>query len=253
MGRSFPGPFGGLRYTVPQPPSPRFSTDRPPPRPPGSAMLEKQDDTVELLRRWHAGDRLALERLFAKHLEPLHKYVCQKLRRELGHLRRDQDSMDYVQAAAARVLEYTPAFIPANGRQFQQLLRKIVVNDIINRLKAPRNQKRDPSRERFGDSVLDFRPNAHSSLMPDGAALKAEREAEARAWARMALEFLEGEDDRRLVLLASAGELGWKEIGAEVGMEPDTARMRYKRLLPRLANHIRLLREGRVDELLADE
>ena len=37
------------------------------------------------------------------------------------------------------------------------------------------------------------------------------------------------------------------------GLAPDAARMRFNRLLPKLANHIRMLGEGRLDELLASD
>ena len=74
-----------------------------------------------------------------------------------------------------------------------------------------------------------------------------------RAWARMALEFLDDESDRRLLLMAAVEELGWKEIGAELGLVPHTARMRYERLLPRLATYIRSLQQGRVDDLLGED
>jgi RNA polymerase sigma factor (sigma-70 family) len=214
---------------------------------------EPASDTVELLRRWNEGDRGALEALLARHLEPLHRYVRSRLGRELRQLRREADSMDLVQAAAARVLEYVPAFVPASSRQFHGLLRRIVVNDLRNRLRAPALGRREPSRDRFGDSLLDLRPGGGSTLLPDRAALRGERQAEMRAWARIALEFLEDEEDRRLTLLAAVEEWSWREIGDELGIAPDAARMRFHRLLPRLANHVRLLSEGRLDELLADE
>ncbi len=218
------------------------------------AMPETQEDeTLELLRRWNAGDRKALEALLARHLGALHKYIRAKLDRELRPLRRDQDSTDLVHMAAARVLEYTPAFIPENGRQFHRLLRKIVLNDLLNQLRSPRFALRQRSRDRFGDSVLDLRANPLSSMQPDREAERAEHQSEARAWARMALEFLVDEQDRRLVLLAAVEECSWKDIGEELGLSADAARMRYHRLLPKLANHIRVLREGRVDELLEGE
>jgi RNA polymerase sigma factor (sigma-70 family) len=220
-------------------------------------MPETESDTVELLRRWHAGERAALEALLARHIGPLHQFVRTQLAGDLRRLRNEADSMDMVQAAAVRVLEYTPAFIPENGRQFHRLLRKIVVNDLRNRLRAPRVVRRepgpDPGRDPFGDSVLDLRSTAPSSWLPDRAADAAERRIETRAWARLALEFLPDELDRRLVLLAAVEEWSWKEIGAELGWSQDAARMRFQRLLPKLANQIRVLSEGRIDELLGDE
>jgi len=207
---------------------------------------------VELLQRWHGGDRQALEELLARHLEPLHRHVRAKLDRELSHLRRDQDSMDLVQAAAVRVLEYAPAFIPRDGQQFQRLLCKIVLNDILNQLRSPRLKRRETDRSRYGDSVLDLRANTASSLLPDRVAEEAEQAELARAWTRMALEFLPEERDRRLVLLAAVEERAWEDIGTELGLSPDAARVRYHRLLPKLANHVRVLKEGRVEALLSE-
>ena len=212
-----------------------------------------QSDTVELLRRWHAGDRGALEMLLARHLESLHQFVRSKLWRELRQLRRDGDSMDIVQSAAARVLGYVPTFIPENGRQFHRLLRRIVVNDILNRLRSPNVRRREPSRESFGDSVLDLRSPSQASNGPVRAMLASERHEELRAWASVALEFLSDPLERRLMLLAAVEEWSWKEIGDDLDLAPDAARMRFHRLLPKLANHIRLLGEGRLDELLGSD
>jgi RNA polymerase sigma factor (sigma-70 family) len=209
----------------------------------------ENDETVELLQRWHGGERGALEELLARHLDELLAYVRQRLGPELRQRGREADGVDLVQSAAARVLEYVPAFVPANGRQFHRLLRTIVVNDLRNRLRAPAHGRREPSRDRFGDSVVDL-CGSPSSLRPERVAASAERLAEVRAWARIALELLAGEDDRRLMLLAAVEERSWKEIGAELGIAPDAARMRFHRLLPKLANHVRRLGEGRLDELL---
>ena len=216
-------------------------------------MEEAANETVELLRRWHAGDRAALEPLLARHIDRLHRFVRTKLDHELSHLRTEADSMDMVQEAAVRVLEYTPAFIPENGQQFHRLLRKIVVNDIRNRLRSPRVSRRDSNHDLRGDSVLDLRRNPHSSMLPDLAAQNAERQAATRAWARIALEFMPDDSDRRLLLYAAVEEWSWKQISAELGLSQDAARMRFHRLLPKLANHIRMLSEGRLDDLLSLE
>jgi RNA polymerase sigma factor (sigma-70 family) len=209
-----------------------------------------QSDTIELLRRWHAGDHGALGTLLARHLERLHQFVRAELGRELRQLRRDGDSMDIVQTAAERVLGYVPTFIPENGRQFHRLLQRIVVNDILNRLRSPNVGRREPSRAGFGDSVLDLRSPSQASNGPVRAMLASERHEQLRAWASVALEFLSDPLERRLMLLAAVEEWSWKEIGDDLNLAPDAARMRFHRLLPKLANHIRLLGEGRLDELL---
>lgn len=220
---------------------------------PSNGMTDDRDETVELLQRWHAGDRGALSQLLAQHLPDLHRHVHSKLDRELRSLRREADSMDLVQAAALRVMDYLPPFAPRDGAQFQALLRRIVLNETRNELRSPNVLQREPSRDQYADSVLDLKPSPSSSIQPDRAAEKVENRAEARAWARLALEFLASESDRRLVLLAAVEEQGWNQIGLELGLSPDAARMRFQRLLPRMANHVRKLREGRVEELSLDD
>jgi DNA-directed RNA polymerase specialized sigma24 family protein len=76
----------------------------------------------------------------------------------------------------------------------------------------------------------------------------AAQEAEEHAWARLALEFLP-DPERRLVLLRVVDQASWEEIAVELGLSADAARMRLKRLIPELANVIRRLREGQIDEL----
>src|SRR5688572_4157081 len=132
----------------------------------------ENDETVELLRRWHDGERGALDELLARHLDELQAYVRQRLGPELRQLGREADGADLVQSAAARVLEYVPTFVPANARQFHRLLRTIVVNDLRNRLRAPSHGRRESSRDRFGDSVVDLR-GSPSSLRPERVAASA--------------------------------------------------------------------------------
>lgn len=209
-------------------------------------MSPELDQTLELLHRWRAGERGALEKLLKLHLPQLERFVSAKLERELPQLRREGDPHDLTQAAAAQVLEYMPAYIPKDGRQFQALLRAFVLNAIRNQLRAPRHRRREPSRDRFGDTVLDLRAGSRSSLLPDRAAEKAEE----RTLAWTALQFLDDLQDHQLVLLRAVEELAWEEIGLELELSPDAARMRYGRLLPRLANIIRLLKAGKVSSLL---
>ncbi len=211
-------------------------------------MSETSDETVALLQRWHRGEREALHLLLESYLPRLHEFASLKLGREFSRLRREEDSLDLVQASAARALEYVPRFVPRDGEQFFALLCTFVLNHLRNLLRSPVIR---PARERpgdFGDSVLDLRPSERSSELPERAAEKAED----RAWVRFALEFLP-DPEHRLVLLRAADQAPWEEIAGELGITPDAARMRFHRLMPELANLIRRLQEGRVDELIAGQ
>ena len=99
------------------------------------------------------------------------------------------------------------------------LLRTLLRNDLKNQLRSPRWRSVRPEIESSRESVLDLEP-ARSTEMPERVLEKAKE----RAWARLALE------------LESV----------------DAARMRRRRSVqPRLANILRLLKSGGVDELLA--
>jgi RNA polymerase sigma factor (sigma-70 family) len=209
--------------------------------------MSDHDDTVSLLHRWHAGEEEALHPLLEQHLPELHRFVSRLLDSSFTALRGEQESLDVVQTAMAKVLDYLPRFVPRDARQFQGLLRTFVRNDLKNQLRSPRWRSMRPL-ESSSESVLDLGP-AHSSGLPERVLEKAEE----RAWVRLALEFLAHEDDRLLLLMHVVEQAPWEEIARELRLESaDAARMRYRRSVqPRLANILRLLKSGRVDELLA--
>src|SRR5690606_28096148 len=98
------------------------------------------------------------------------------------------------------------------------------------------------------DSLLCLDPPVRSgALRPSQVAAAQEREA----WVRMALELL-APDARELILRRQWHEQSFREIGDELGLSEDAARMRYHRALPQLVHKIRLLRAGRVTEALGD-
>jgi RNA polymerase sigma factor (sigma-70 family) len=208
-------------------------------------MSEEPDETVALLQRWHKGDREALHALLDRFMPRLHGFAHSKLHGEFSRLRREQDSVDLVQVSALKVLEYFPRFVPRDREQFFGLLCTFVLNHMRNQLRSPGVRAERDRSGVFEDSVLDLRPTERSSEMPE----KAAGEAEERAWARLALEFLP-DSERRLVLLRAVDRASWEDIAAELGLAPDAARMRFSRLMPDLANLIRRLKEGQVDELL---
>lgn len=207
------------------------------------------DETLALLVRWHQGDRPALEALLSKHLPELQRFVERSLRAELQALRRHHEAADLVQDAAAKVLGYLPRFVPKDGEQFQRLLRTFVRNEIRNRLRSPSVRRQSMRNGRSDESLLDLSAPSSSSVHPDRAAQKAERLALTRAMAEMALQFLD-EEERLVLELRTQGELDWPRIAEEIGSTPDATRMRHKRALARLANHVRTIREGRIDALL---
>jgi len=208
------------------------------------AMGETTGETVELLQRWHGGEKEALHVLLKRFLPRLHQFARGKLRSEFSQLQREQDSLDLVQTSAVKALEYVPPFVPRDDEQFFGLLCTFMLNHLRNRLRSPGRQ--GERKAEFGDSVLDLRPCERSSEYPS----QAVAEAEERAWVRFALEFLP-DLERRLVLLRVVEQASWEEVASDLEIAPDAARMRFNRLMPELANLIRRLREGHVDDLLS--
>lgn len=80
--------------------------------------------------------------------------------------------------------------------------------------------------------------------MPSRAAMRSEEQA----WVRLALQFLEP-DERYLILASKVEEQSWGAIAEELGLDsPDAARMKVKRLEPRVANLLRRLKLGQMPE-----
>ena len=94
-------------------------------------MTTEQDDrTIELLRRWHGGERAALDELVRCNLGWLRNHV----RTRLGpRLRAHGESTDYVQEAVIDVLTYGPRFEISDNGQFRALLCRIVEHNLRDR------------------------------------------------------------------------------------------------------------------------
>lgn len=204
------------------------------------------DDTRELLQRWHAGDRAAIEALVTRDLPWIRDYVHRRL---AGVLRLRGETMDYVQDAVLRVLAYTPRFLTDDRGRFRALLARIVENDLRDAHEHHMAACRSPAKERpLGtDSVLDLDRPAAPVTQPGERAARDEEQA----WVRLALELLPPED-RQILLLRQWHELEFAAIGAQLGVSEDAARMRFQRALPRLAHQLELLRAGAVPPLGAD-
>jgi RNA polymerase sigma-70 factor (ECF subfamily) len=209
--------------------------------------MDDKTTTTELLRRWHRGDREALETLLVRDLP----WIQNRVHQRLGPLLRARaETQDLVQEVCIEFLEYGPRFLPANRDQFCGLLSRIAENVIRGQIDWFTAQRRSLRREcpLPDDSVvhLDRRldvPNAPSA------------EAECREWdglVRLGVELLRAED-RELVLLREWSALSFAEIGKRLGASEDAVRMRFHRAVARLASNIQHLRSGKIDGLLGND
>lgn len=200
--------------------------------------------TIDLLRDWRGGDAQALDVLIRRHLD----WIRSMVRRRLGdHLRRFDDSQDIVQEALVDALQYGPRFEVSDESAFRALLARIVENNIRDRNRWMQRECRDPRRERsrLSDSILALDPAARSVTEPGK---KVEKD-ETREWIRLALELLDPAD-REIVMWRQWEGMPWQDIAERIGTNANTARMRFQRALPKLAQKVAELRGGRLKEIL---
>ena len=201
-------------------------------------MPSDGSETMQLLVAWHGGDRSALETLIERDLD----WITQHVRRRLGPLLRARgDTQDYVQDAMIEVLQYGPRFVSASKSRFRNIVARIIENMLRDKHDWYKAKRRALSNERPipTDSVLNLDNPRHSVTRPSENAFRHERES----YVRLALEFLDPED-RKVILLRQWEERSFPEIGEELGISPDSARMRFTRALPRLGQKLVELRHG---------
>ncbi|MCC6781728.1 MAG: sigma-70 family RNA polymerase sigma factor [Planctomycetes bacterium] len=210
-------------------------------------MTEDEFATVDLLRAWHGGDRAALLALVDRDRE----WVFARVRRGRGPLlQRDADTIDHVQDLMLEVLEYSPRFLVRDRAQFRALVARMIDNLLIDgaRRAARRPRFASPVTAQTGqESIVSLDPALRVSDAPPERAAQAEE----LDWLRLGLEFLD-DDERKVVRAHRLEGRTFVEIGSELGLEPNTVRMRCNRAVLRLAGIVRRLQSGGLDDLLAE-
>ena len=202
--------------------------------------------TVELLRRWHSGDREALDALFERDLP----WIQQTVHRRLGPLLRARaETQDLVQEVAIEFLRYGPRFLLSSRRQFRALLARIAENVIRGQLDWLTAQRRSIHRERPlpGDTVLDLDGSMKTVREPG-------EQAERNEWdalVRLGIELVDAAD-RQILLLREWEDTPFAEIGRHLDISEDAARMRFHRAMARLAEKIVELRGGGIEAALGN-
>lgn len=196
-------------------------------------------ETLQLLKRWHDGDRVGLERL----LERDRAFVFDYVKKRAGDLLMQKaDPEDYVQEAMMQALQYTPRFLVSDRDQFRGLIARITENVLRDHAVAHKRQKRDVERDRSlpGDSdMLNLDPPRQQVTRPSTAAQRDED----KAWIRLGLELLP-RDERVLVKLREWEGQSFATIGKHLGISESAAQMRFQRVLPKLAQQVMRLRAG---------
>jgi RNA polymerase sigma-70 factor, ECF subfamily len=95
------------------------------------------ESTFRLIERARAGDKEAIERLFARHLKPLQRWASGRLPKWARDL---ADTDDLVQDTLAQTFKRIDAFEPRRVGALQAYLRQAVLNRIRNELRRKGRQ-----------------------------------------------------------------------------------------------------------------
>lgn len=219
-----------------------ISPSVPTPPPADSGETPRKRKTTLLLEDLRLGGDHALAELLDRHLpfvrEQVNRHVAKAMLARF-------EAEDFVQETARQILLYTPRFEVRDGEHFRNLLARMVRTSISDKWKYITAMRRDMSRESTlpGDSVLRLMPDETGTPTPSQVMSQDEDEA----WVRIGLELLK-DTDRLVILMREWEERSFVEIGEELGIDADAARMRHKRALGKLGKVLERLRLGEVPE-----
>jgi RNA polymerase sigma-70 factor (ECF subfamily) len=141
------------------------------PTPPGL------DSTFELVQRARAGDREAVDRLFARHLPVLRRWASGRLPRWTRDL---MDTDDLVQETVLRAFKRIETFVPRHEGALQAYLRQAIVNrirdEVRRSVRSPVTAELDenqsagsasPLEEAIGREAVDRYETALARLRPE--------------------------------------------------------------------------------------
>jgi RNA polymerase sigma factor (sigma-70 family) len=180
-------------------------------------------DTTLLVQRAQAGDRDAIEHLFARFGDFLRPAIAQRLK---PFLRRREEIDDIAMSCLGEALQSFPAYRKIEGKSIFGWLLTILIRKLLEKEQYYRAQKRDAEREvSVGPDSQDdkFGP----ANIPTPSETVAQREAIGRLW-----RMIEGLDDElRTIVSCVFMRVGYRELGRVLGCSPDAARMRARRVL----------------------
>ena len=185
-------------------------------------MREHLDSTLVLLERARAGDADALDRLFARHVKPLRRWISGRLPRWARDM---ADTDDLVQDALLQTFKRIEVFDPRGPGALQAYLRQAVFNRVRDELR--RKGRRPESTD------LD-----NVDLASDQSPLEAAIGSEAVDRYERALQRLRPEDRDAIVARVELGYT-YDELADVLGKPtPDAARKAAQRALLKLASEM---------------
>ena len=181
------------------------------------------ESTRELIDRARAGDQVAIEQLFTRHLRPMQRWASGRL----PHWARDvADTDDLVQDALLQTFKRLAEFEPRGSGALQAYLRQAVVNRLRDEL---RRKGRRPD-----ETDIDDKP-----IEADGSPLEEAIGREALGNYEAALGRLKPEE-RELIIARVEMEYTYEELAQALGKpSSEAARKAAKRALVRLAEEMK--------------
>jgi RNA polymerase sigma-70 factor, ECF subfamily len=180
------------------------------------------DDTISLLARAKAGDKVAQQVLFARYRPRLRRWAHGRLPLiARGHL----DTDDLVQETLLKALSRMERFVPRHDGAFMGYLVTIATRHALDVI---RSSKRRPRSTEVSEELPDPKPGPEhrSALLAD---LERYEEAKAALY----------EDFRTALILRFELDCSFEEIAAQMNRPtPEAARQLVKRALARLAREM---------------
>jgi RNA polymerase sigma-70 factor, ECF subfamily len=181
------------------------------------------ESTFDLIARARAGDRQALERLFARHLAPLQRWASGRLP---GWARDLADTDDLVQDTLVQTFKRIESFEPRGVGALQAYLRQAVLNRIRDEI---RHKGRRPEVTDLDGLELDGKQSPLEQAIGQEAVDRYER----------ALVRLKSEEREAIIARVEMG-YSYEELARALGKPtPDAARKAAQRALVRLAEEMK--------------
>jgi RNA polymerase sigma factor (sigma-70 family) len=188
-----------------------------------TGTIRDAESTVRLLERARAGDRDALEVLFARCVPLLRRWAQGRLPR---WARDAADTQDLVQETVLQTFKRLDTFEPRREGALQAYLRQAVMNRIRDELR--RFERRPPP-----DGLDSNAPDSGPSPLEEAIGRQATEQYER------ALTRLKPEDREAIVARVELG-YSYEELAEALGKPtPDAARKAAQRALVRLAAELR--------------
>ena len=186
------------------------------------------------IRLAREGRQEALSELLETHRNYLRLLAASCLRREMQG---KADPSDVVQETLLKVHENFRQFRGTTELEWMAWLRRILVHQLADIQKGFERQRRQVSRERSLENLLD-RSSAMLHNMVPAPGPSPSKEAQRRESAALVADALAELEPvyRDVVILRNLHELDWNTVGEKTGRSPDAARMCWARAMQRVGS-----------------